>query len=88
MDDFINVLNKFDEIRLIDIYPAREKPIKGINSSLLLSKVPLLKKQIISSESDLFSQLDAKNSYVLLTIGAGDIDEWVPSIIDYIDKND
>lgn len=88
LKDFSSSLSSLDELFLLPIYPAREKPIKGINSSLLLSKVPLLKKQIISSESDLFSQLDAKNSYVLLTIGAGDIDEWVPSIIDYIDKND
>ena len=48
----------------------------------------LFKKQIITSENDLFSQLDSKNSYVLLTIGAGDIDEWVPSIKNYLIKND
>ena len=86
LQDFSSSLSSLDELFLLPIYPAREKPIEGINSSLLLSKVPLLKKQIISSENDLFSQLDSKNSFVLLTIGAGDIDEWVPSIIDYINK--
>ena len=71
---------------LLPIYPAREKPINGINSSLLLSEVQLLKKQIIASENELFSELDSKNSFVLLTIGAGDIDEWVFSVTNYINK--
>ena len=86
LKDFSSSLSSLDELFLLPIYPAREKPIEGINSSLLLSEVPLLKKQIITSENDLFSQLDSKNSYVLLTIGAGDIDEWVPSITNYFIK--
>ena len=86
LDDFSSSLSSLDELFLLPIYPAREKPINGINSSLLLSEVQLLKKQIISSENELFSELDSKNSFVLLTIGAGDIDEWVFSITNYINK--
>ena len=86
LKDFSLSLSSLDELFLLPIYPAREKPIDGINSSLLLSEVCLYKKQIITSEHDLFSQLDSKKSYVLLTIGAGDIDEWVPSIKNYLIK--
>ena len=86
LNDFSKSLSSLDELFLLPIYPAREKPIKGINSSLLLSKISLSKKQIISSKKDLFYHLDSKKNFVLLTIGAGDIDDWVPYINNYLNE--
>ena len=51
MDEFALVLSKFDEVYLLDIYPAREKPIDGVNSQLLLKKINSSKKEMISKDS-------------------------------------
>lgn len=47
VDDFAKSLAKFDELMLLNIYPAREKPIEGVTSSWLLSKINLKKKKVV-----------------------------------------
>ena len=81
---FAKSLSVLDELFLLPIYPARENPIKGINSSLLLSKISLKEKKIIFSESELFPHLDNQTNFVLVTIGAGNIDEFIPKITNYM----
>jgi len=78
-DDFAKSLDAFDEIILLDIYPARELPMEGITSSWLLSKMKNENKKLVSKENLIPSILE-NNSTVIVTIGAGDIGELVPSI--------
>lgn len=71
-NEFAESLAQFDEIILLEIYPAREKPIEGITSSWLLSKIKNDQKQLIPKEN-LINHINTIKTDVLLTIGAGDI---------------
>ncbi len=71
-DEFASSLSKFDKILLLDIYPAREKPMKGITSEWLLSKINNPNKKIIDKQ-DLIAEIKQQQSDVLVTMGAGDI---------------
>ncbi|WP_396601918.1 UDP-N-acetylmuramate--L-alanine ligase [Algibacter sp. R77976] len=79
VDDFAKSLSQFDELLLLDIYPARELPIKGVTSSWLLGKIENENKQLVSKEQ-LLSKIHESNAQVVLTIGAGDIGEEVKRI--------
>jgi UDP-N-acetylmuramate--alanine ligase len=79
IDDFAKSLSQFDEIILLDIYPARELPIEGITSSFLLDKIENKKKQLVS-KTELISKIKESAAQVILTIGAGDIGEEVKQI--------
>ena len=72
IDDFASALSKFDEILLLDIYPAREKPISGITSDWLLSKIDNQHKKLVQKNQ---VTKDIKNSQakVVVMLGAGDI---------------
>jgi UDP-N-acetylmuramate--alanine ligase len=78
-DDFAESLSQFDEILLLDIYPARELPIEGVNSEWLLNKIDNTKKQLISKD-DIILKIKESDAQVILTIGAGDIGEEVKHI--------
>ena len=78
-DDFSKSLAQFDELLLMDIYPARELPMEGITSEWLLSKIENNSKKLVSKE-DLISEILKSDTTVIVTIGAGDIGELVPSI--------
>lgn len=75
-DDFAKSLSGFDDVILLDIYPARELPMQGVTSSWLLSKITSPNKRIVQKEN-LLEQIKKSNCNVLLTIGAGDIGELV-----------
>ncbi|NNE02618.1 MAG: UDP-N-acetylmuramate--L-alanine ligase, partial [Eudoraea sp.] len=70
--DFASSLSKFDSILLLEIYPAREKPLKGVNSEWLLGKIANPAKKIVKKEA-LATEIIAQNPEVLVTMGAGDI---------------
>ena len=72
--DFKRLFSLLDQLFLMPIYPAREKPIKDVNSENLLIDIALESKSILNKEDDLFSSLKQENKFVLVTIGAGDID--------------
>jgi UDP-N-acetylmuramate--alanine ligase len=78
-DDFAKSLAQFDEILLLDIYPARELPMEGITSKWLLSKIENTNKKLVS-KTDLITQILKSKASVIVTIGAGDIGELVPKI--------
>jgi UDP-N-acetylmuramate--alanine ligase len=78
-DDFAKSLSQFDELLLLDIYPARELPMEGITSEWLLGKVDHKNKKLTSKENVIRGILDS-NAQVIVTIGAGDIGELVESI--------
>ena len=78
-DDFAKSLSQFDELLLLDIYPARELPIEGITSEWLLEKVDNKNKKLLSKETLIGAILES-DAQVIVTIGAGDIGELVGSI--------
>ena len=72
IDDFAEKLSNFDAVLLLDIYPARELPIDGVNSKWLLKKIKSNTKQHVKKEN-LFGEITKINNPVLVTMGAGDI---------------
>jgi UDP-N-acetylmuramate--alanine ligase len=83
---FAEALSQLDELILLDIYPAREKPIEGVDSELILRDVKL-KNKILCSKENLLPLLKEKQLDILVTFGAGDIDKLVPLIKDQLKKN-
>ncbi|MCM4165027.1 MULTISPECIES: UDP-N-acetylmuramate--L-alanine ligase [unclassified Arenibacter] len=79
VDEFAKSLSNFPSLLLLDIYPAREKPIEGVTSQWLLDKIISPRKKLIE-KSDLISEILAQNPDVLITMGAGDIGLEVPKI--------
>lgn len=71
-DNFAESLAKFDSILLLDIYPAREKPIEGISSEWLMHKIKNPNKKVID-KINLVNEIKAQKPEVLVTMGAGDI---------------
>ena len=78
-DDFAKSLSQFDEVVLLDIYPARELPMEGITSQWLMNKMTNEDKKLVSKD-DLIPTIVASDSRIIVTIGAGDLGEMVPSI--------
>ena len=71
-DEFAKSLDLLDEIILLEIYPAREEPIKGVNSKLIFDKIRTENKKVLSN-LELYSELENKKKEVVLSLGAGDI---------------
>lgn len=78
-DEFAKSLDMLDECILLEIYPARELPIEGISSQMLLDKMKSGNKHLVKKENVL-EYLKNKNTEVLMTMGAGDIDKLVTPI--------
>ncbi|WP_215224536.1 UDP-N-acetylmuramate--L-alanine ligase [Echinicola shivajiensis] len=78
-DGFSEALSLADEVILLDIYPARELPIEGVNAAMLMDKINATEKSLQSKEG-LMDFLDQKRPEVLVTLGAGDIDRLVDPI--------
>jgi len=76
-DQFAEALKPLDEIILLPIYPAREKPIPGVSSGMILRKLDTMNKYLCSREQ-IPDMVDALYPDILLTMGAGDIDRLVP----------
>lgn len=79
VEAFATALSQFDEVLLLDIYPARELPIEGVNSQWLLDKIPNQNKKL-TSKQDLVENIKKSTAKIILTIGAGDIGEEVKTI--------
>ena len=95
-DDFAAVLMKMDEVLLLPIYPAREEPIAGVTSEWLADKIvakrrmsddesDLCKKIMVATKEEVIAYLREKVNHigkpcVVITLGAGDIDQLVDSI--------
>jgi len=77
--EFAQSLSKFDEVILLDIYPARELPIKGVTSQWLLEQINSPKKELIK-KSEIISKIKESKTKIILTIGAGDIGAEVKKI--------
>lgn len=76
---FAEALSAADEVLLLDIYPAREQPIEGVSSELILKDIKCANKAVCKKE-DLIKTIKNYNFDVLLTAGAGDICNYLPQI--------
>ena len=79
VDGFAESLSKFDELLLLDIYPARELPMEGITSEWLLNKIENPNKKLIQ-KSEIINEIQKSDAQIVLTIGAGDIGAEVKKI--------
>lgn len=78
--DFAEALSQLDEVILCDIYPAREQPIPGVTSKLIYDNLkPNVKKSMIHKE-DVLELVRNRDFDVLIVLGAGDLDNYVPQI--------
>ena len=82
--EFAESLSLLDEVILTEIYPARELPIPGISSELIYDHLQVGVEKCICKKEDLLSLLKDKDIEVLMTLGAGDIDNYVPQICDLL----
>lgn len=85
VDGFAESLSKFDEVLLLEIYPARELPMEGVNSTWLLGKISNENKKLITKE-ELLQEFKNSDANVYVTIGAGDIGEMVSEIKKIVDE--
>jgi len=79
MNDFKTTLSKFDEVILMDIYPAREEPIKGVNAKILFDGISHTKKGYIK-KNQIKKILKSSNADVFALLGAGDIGEEIKKL--------
>lgn len=84
-NEFAGSLDELDELILLDIYPAREKPVPGVTSEMILQKMKMENKQLAKKEN-LVDLLGNKDLDVLLTLGAGDIGEFVEPVKKMLEK--
>ncbi|HVA98109.1 MAG TPA: Mur ligase family protein, partial [Bacteroidia bacterium] len=84
-DEFAKSLSLLDEVILLEIYPARELPIEGVTSKMLLNKIKVAEKNIFSKE-EIINEIEKRKPEVLLTLGAGDIDALVEPIKNRLQK--
>ncbi len=90
---FAEVLDLADEVILLPIYPARELPIEGVNSEMILKKMKIENKKVISKDellkwikSEYVKNVNTEFGQVLITAGAGDIDMVVEPIKEILEK--
>ena len=79
IEDFAIALAQFDEILLLDIYPAREEPIEGVSSLWLLEKI-LNKNKKITHKNNLVKDIKNSNASIVSMLGAGDIGKMVEDV--------
>ena len=84
--DFADSLSLLDEVILVDIYPAREQPIPGVTSQLIYDNLRPGIEKCMCKKEDLLNTINQKQIEVLITLGAGDIDNYVPEITKILSK--
>ncbi|MHA6247332.1 UDP-N-acetylmuramate--L-alanine ligase [Pontibacter sp. CAU 1760] len=86
-NEFAESLSKADKLILLDIYPAREKPIPGVTSDIILDQVNASEKMLVHKD-DLLEKLSKNLDFdVLATVGAGDIDTLVKPLRNFLENN-
>ena len=77
--EFASSLSLLDSVILLPIYPAREEPIPGVSSDMILDRINLSDKKIVEKQ-DLLAEIGDRDTDILVTFGAGDIDRFVTPI--------
>lgn len=78
--EFADSLSLLDEVILTDIYPAREEPIPGVSSQLIYDQLRPGIEKCLCRKEDVLALLETKDIEVLIVLGAGDMDNYVPQI--------
>ena len=85
VDGFATELSKFDEVLLLDIYPARELPIEGVNSEWLLRKINSKSKKVVE-KNNVITEIQKSSAKVIVMIGAGDIGVLINDVVKEINQ--
>ncbi|NMA73931.1 MAG: UDP-N-acetylmuramate--L-alanine ligase [Bacteroidales bacterium] len=84
--EFAESLSLLDKVVLLDIYPAREKPIEGVSSQLIYDALRTTTEKVLIRKEALLDVIKQEEVEVLITLGAGDIDTFVPEIKNILTK--
>ena len=84
--EFAQSLSLLDEVILTDIYPARELPIEGVSSQLIYDHLRTDMEKALCKKEEVLGILANKNIEVLITLGAGDIENYAPQICEILNK--
>lgn len=84
--DFARSLSQLDDVILLEIYPARELPIKGVDAALIGRQIKNTPCTVCAQKEDLITELKNHTFDVLITIGAGNIDQLVPHVTKYVSQ--
>ena len=84
--DFADALSNFDEVILTEIYPARELPIEGVTSKLIYDNLKPDVENSMIKKDDVLNLVKNRDFDVLITLGAGDLDNFVPQITQIIEE--
>jgi UDP-N-acetylmuramate--alanine ligase len=84
LDGFATSLSQFDEVILLDIYPARELPIEGVTSQVLLDKITNPNKKLVAKE-ELNNAVLNSDAQIVVIVGAGDIGEMVMPLKEFLE---
>ena len=84
--DFASALSQLDEVILCDIYPAREQPIEGVTSKLIYDNLAEGVEKSMIRTTDVLSLVKERDFDVLVILGAGDLDNYVPKIAQLIEE--
>ncbi|MEL6124308.1 MAG: Mur ligase family protein [Bacteroidota bacterium] len=87
LNEFALELGRADTVILVELYPAREKPIVGINSQALLDQIDMISKRLVS-KNDIVDALSASSDGVILLLGAGDLYKYQGDILDRLEERD
>lgn len=82
--EFAESLNLFDEVILLDIYPAREKPIEGVTSKLIYDNLRTDMEKMMCHKDEVLDIVRSKEFDVAVVLGAGDLDNMVPEITEIL----
>ena len=84
--DFARSLSLFDEVILTEIYPAREQPIEGVTSQLIYDRLAPGVEKTLCRKADVPALIRAKRPEVLVLLGAGDLDRYVPELCEILNE--
>ena len=84
--DFARSLSLFDEVILTEIYPAREQPIEGVTSQLIYDRLAPGVEKTLCHKADVPALIRAKRPEVLVLLGAGDLDRYVPELCEILNE--
>ena len=87
IDDFASALEKFDEVLLLDIYPARELPIEGVSSEWLLGKINNGNKKLTYREN-LIAEIQESDAKIVTMLGAGDIGMMIEEVVNELNSSE
>lgn len=82
--DFADSLSLFDEVILLDIYPAREEPIPGVTSKLIYDNLSSNVKKMMCTKDEIQNVVRNRDFDVLVVLGAGDLDNQVPALTEIL----